>query len=115
MITRRRFALSTSAALASFGITGIPFLEKASQAAISRSAESAKGRALVVVQLAGGNDGLNTVVPYSDPLYVSLRPTIALAEGERLRLDERVALHSALAPLHERFGKGSVAVVQGVG
>jgi uncharacterized protein (DUF1501 family) len=112
MITRRRFALSTSAALASLGITGIPVLERAARAATSLSTS---GRALVVIQLAGGNDGLNTVVPYSDSLYASLRPTIALSEGERLRLDERVALNSALAPLHERFGKGSIAVVQGVG
>jgi uncharacterized protein (DUF1501 family) len=72
-------------------------------------------RALVLIQLAGGNDGLNTVVPAADPLYRKLRPQVGLAPSELLDLDGKVALHEALRPLHERFKAGKVAIVQGVG
>jgi uncharacterized protein (DUF1501 family) len=70
---------------------------------------------LVVVQMAGGNDGLNTVVPYSDDNYHRVRPTLALAEGGVIRLDDRIGLNPALAPLAELYREGHVALVQGVG
>jgi uncharacterized protein (DUF1501 family) len=70
---------------------------------------------LVVVQMGGGNDGLNTVVPYSDDAYARARPTIRLAESEVLRLDSRIALNKALAGLMELYQGGKVAIVQGVG
>ncbi len=69
---------------------------------------------LVIVQLAGGNDGLNTVVPFSDDRYHRLRPTLALREGLH-RLNDDLGLHPAcgdLAALHE---EGKLAIVQNVG
>ena len=73
-------------------------------------------RILVVVQLAGGNDGLNTLVPISDPRYRSLRPTVALAAGDVLPIrDTPLALHSGLAKLHALFERGQLAILQGVG
>jgi len=73
-------------------------------------------RILVVIQLAGGNDGLNTLVPISDPRYRSLRPTVALAASDVLPIrDTPLALHSSLARLHGLFERGQLAVVQGVG
>jgi len=70
---------------------------------------------LVLVQLAGGNDGLNTVVPFTDPHYRRLRPTLALGDSELLRIDDRFALHRACAPLHSLLSEGKLGIVQNVG
>ncbi len=70
---------------------------------------------LVVVQMGGGNDGLNTVVPYPDDAYHRVRPTIGLAENAVLELDGRIGFNPALAALAEMYKQGRVAVVQGVG
>src|SRR5215472_13269703 len=67
----------------------------------SHLAETATDRTLIVVQMAGGNDGLNTVIPISDPLYRQMRPTLAVPETQVLPLeaDLRLGLHPNLAPL----------------
>ena len=57
-----------------------------------------KGRILVVVQLDGGNDGLNTVVPYGDDEYRKHRPKLAIAAGELKKVDDQVGLHPSLEP-----------------
>ena len=54
---------------------------------------------VVLVELKGGNDGLNTVVPVGDPAYARLRPKLAIARDDVIRLSDRAALHPALAPL----------------
>ena len=75
------------------------------------------GNILVVLQLAGGNDGLNTVVPFGDDDYRRARPSLALRENQVLKLGAkaRVGLHSALAGLAKSFEAGDLALVQGVG
>lgn len=73
------------------------------------------GGVLVVCQLSGGNDGLNTLVPYADPLYRQLRPTLALPESDLLDLDGHMALHPSLGGLRDLYAEGKVALVQGVG
>jgi uncharacterized protein (DUF1501 family) len=78
-------------------------------------AASATDRVLVLVELKGGNDGLNTVVPYADPAYALLRPTLALKPDGVLPLDEKVGLHPALAPLMPLWAQGELAVLQGLG
>ena len=70
---------------------------------------------LVVVQMVGGNDGLNTIGPWSDDAYHRLRPVIRIAEGSVLKLDGRIGLNPALAGLKELYAQGQVAIVQGVG
>ena len=72
-------------------------------------------RLLILVELKGGNDGLNTVVPYADPAYYELRPRLALARDAVLQLDARAGLHPALEPLMPMWRAGELAVVQGVG
>ena len=72
-------------------------------------------RALVVLQLTGGNDGLNTVVPHSQDAYYRERPGLAVARGELLRLDDDHGLHPSLAGLEALFAAGQLAVVHGVG
>lgn len=72
-------------------------------------------RLLVLVELKGGNDGLNTVIPYASADYTRLRPTLAIARDQVLQLDEQRGLHPALAPLLPLWQGGQLAIVQGVG
>jgi uncharacterized protein (DUF1501 family) len=72
-------------------------------------------RLLVLIELKGGNDGLNTLVPYADATYYALRPKLAIARGEVVQLSDRVGLHPALAPLLPFWKKRELAVLQGVG
>ncbi len=72
-------------------------------------------RLLVLVELKGGNDALNTVVPYTSQAYYSLRPRIAIKSDDVLQLDERAGLHPALKPLMPLWQTKDLAVVQGVG
>ena len=75
------------------------------------------GNILVVLQLAGGNDGLNTLIPFGDDDYRRARPTLAFKENQVLKLGakEKVGLHSALGGLAKSFEAGDLAIVQGVG
>ena len=72
---------------------------------------------LIVVQLTGGNDYMNTVVPYGDPLYRDNRPTVSVAEESILPIDahEGYGFNPVLAPLKELYDEGRVAVINGVG
>jgi|HubBroStandDraft_5_1064220.scaffolds.fasta_scaffold97968_1 uncharacterized protein (DUF1501 family) len=72
-------------------------------------------RILLLVELKGGNDGINTVIPYADPLYRALRPAIGLAREQVLQLDEHVGLHRKLEPLMAAWKARDLAIVQGVG
>jgi len=76
---------------------------------------SARNKTLVIVQLAGGVDGLNTVVPYKDGAYRDARPQMGLPAEQLLPLNERAALHPALGKLKDLFDTGKVAIVEGVG
>src|SRR3989440_4414173 len=81
----------------------------------SLMAQTASDRTLIVVQMAGGNDGLNTVVPYTDPLYIKMRPTLGVPQSKVLTLDSRLGLHPNLAPLKSLWDAGHLAIVEGVG
>jgi len=74
-------------------------------------------RVLVVVQLSGGNDGLNTVIPFGFDNYYKSRSNLAVRQADLLTLDTNagIGLHPSLAPLHEMIGEGLAGVVQGVG
>lgn len=72
-------------------------------------------KTLVVVQLEGGIDGLNTVIPYGDANYRTLRPTIGAVADAPVTLDDRYALHPSLAPLKAIWDAGKLAIVHGVG
>src|SRR5205085_6697099 len=81
----------------------------------SHIAQTASDRTLIVVQMAGGNDGLNTVIPFTDPLYHQMRPTISVPEASVLQLDTRLGLHANLQPLKQLWDAGHLAIVEGVG
>jgi uncharacterized protein (DUF1501 family) len=72
-------------------------------------------RLLILVELKGANDGLNTVIPFADPEYARLRPRIGIKREEVLQLDERSALHPALQPLMALWQARELAIVQTVG
>ena len=72
-------------------------------------------RVLVVVQLAGGNDGLNTIVPHGDDLYRKARPRLGVDPKKMLKIDEHTGMHPELAELKGLLDDGSLAVVQNVG
>jgi len=70
---------------------------------------------LVVLQLAGGNDGLNTLVPYADDIYQKSRPRLAKKEKDIVRINDHLGLNSAMSFLGSMFDDGNVGIVQGVG
>ena len=113
----RRDFMKAGALFVSMSLTMPSFLARTIQATSERAISQAYGRrkTLVVVQLGGGNDGLNTVVPDSDPTYYKVRPAIAIPEAQVLPVSGEVGLHPSMAALKGRFDQGQVAVVQGVG
>lgn len=70
---------------------------------------------LVLIELKGGNDGLNTLVPYTDPAYYALRPKLAVPRDQVVQLSDGVGLHPALAPLLPFWTHRELAILQGVG
>jgi uncharacterized protein (DUF1501 family) len=72
-------------------------------------------RLLVLIELKGGNDGLNTVVPYANPAYYDLRPKLAVPRDQVVQLSDAVGLHPALAPFLPLWTRRELAVLQGVG
>ncbi|MDQ3703568.1 MAG: DUF1501 domain-containing protein, partial [Chloroflexota bacterium] len=81
----------------------------------SASSDPMANRTLIVVQMAGGNDGLNTVVPYADGLYYQNRKNVSVPEGEVLKLDDRFGLHPAMGGVKSLWDAGKLAIVHGVG
>lgn len=70
---------------------------------------------LVIIQLSGGNDGLNTIIPYKNDLYFKNRPTINLGAQNVLKLNDELGLHSNLAPLKNLFDQGYLSIINNVG
>ena len=86
------------------------------QSALAATPAPEKDRSvLVLVQLAGGNDGLNTLVPFEDADYYRLRPTLAIAKDKVLPLSDIAGLHPSCTAMHRLFNAGKLAVVQNVG
>lgn len=116
-ITRREFVRSASvggaAGLAVPAVFG-SMVESLFAAPANKKAEG-DDPILVVVQLAGGNDGLNTVIPYTSDHYYRARPTLAVEKKRILRLNDAVGLHPSMMGLKELYDRGHVAIVQGVG
>jgi uncharacterized protein (DUF1501 family) len=79
------------------------------------AAQPGYGNLLILIELKGGNDGLNTVVPYAASEYYALRPRIAVPRDQALQLDHATGLHPALEPLMRLWQDRELAIVQGVG
>ena len=77
--------------------------------------QSDKDPVLVVVQLTGGNDYLNTVIPHSNPLYHDYRPTVRITEAETLKIDSNIGFHPSMSPLFDLYNEDKVGIIHGVG
>jgi uncharacterized protein (DUF1501 family) len=113
--TRRDFLRYSVAGSSMVALAGaIPnFLGKTAAQAPAAQQNGARDTILVVVQLTGGNDGLNTVIPHNDPEYIRLRPTLRIRDS--LRINDHLGLHPAMTGLHGLLEDQSLCIVQGVG
>ncbi len=112
MQTRRDFLKTSAGATLVASSASLPgFLASTAGAATIGRDE----RILVVVQLSGGNDGLNTVVPYEDDRYHALRPTLRVDKGSVHKLDDALGLHPSMSAMKGLYDDGQLGVVMNVG
>jgi uncharacterized protein (DUF1501 family) len=111
--TRRDFLKQSS--LVAWGLSVPTFLSRTAMAAPLSGSPGTKDSILVVVQLTGGNDGLNTVIPFKDPEYAKLRPTLKINESDVKKLTDSIGLHPAMNDLMKMHESNELCVVQGVG
>ncbi|WP_299121749.1 DUF1501 domain-containing protein [uncultured Winogradskyella sp.] len=105
---RRKFLKNS--ALAS-GLFFVPSFVKALE---SVATERLGYKRLVIIQLAGGNDGLNTIIPYNNDIYYNSRPRLAITK-DIIKLNDNLGFHPSLAPLRSLFDKGELSVINNVG
>ncbi|WP_282148575.1 DUF1501 domain-containing protein [Algibacter lectus] len=106
---RRKFLKQSSLASSLFFV---PSFVKA----FEQVAQSQLGyKRLVIIQLSGGNDGLNTVIPYQNDLYYKARPSLGIKKSEVLKLNDEVGLHKSLKPLKHLYDNGDLCVINNVG
>ncbi len=115
VFTRREFL--RGALIAGAGMTLPAFLTEAVSAnAVEGHLPGFKDdRILVVIQLGGGNDGLNTIVPYGDDAYYRSRQVLRVERQQLLRLDDQLAMNDAMTGLKELYDEGGLGIVNGVG
>ncbi len=119
MMDRRRFLRGATVSLLPLALSGFP-LRVFSRTPLLHTIGNrfaGTGRSLVIVQLGGGSDGLNAVIPYGMSAYYNNRPTIGIPANQVLPLSGSVVmgLHPSLAPVHSLFNEGKICIVQGVG
>jgi uncharacterized protein (DUF1501 family) len=107
----RRHFLQRSAGLVAIGASAPAFLSRA----IAADKQDPDQRILVIVQLAGGNDGVNTVIPYADDAYHKARPSLAFKKETVLKIDDHIGLHPQMAGLKALYDEGVLSILQGVG
>lgn len=117
---RRNFLASTTAAAVGTQLLGGVPLRAFSPFELLPTLAEENDRILIVIQLFGGNDGLNTVIPCDDPEYYNIRPNIGVAKEKAVNVLSKVYLHPALDPantynMKRMLEDGRLAIVQGVG
>jgi len=112
MLNRRTFLTRTLQGSSLLALGGVvpQFL-----ANTARAAEVGKESVLVVIEMTGGNDGLNTVIPYADDIYQKARPTLRFAKEKVIKVDDYIGLHPAMKAFGTMLQNQSLAIVQGVG
>jgi uncharacterized protein (DUF1501 family) len=108
MLTRRDFLKRSSLIATAPFVPG--FVERT-----ARAAEPGKDPILVVLEMTGGNDGLNTVIPYRDDAYHRARPTIGFKDNQVVKVNDELGLHPALQQMGQLLQQQKLAIVQGVG
>ena len=117
LITRRQFLKTSMVAVPAAAAMPAVF-SRAVAAAIHEQQSGAApmgNRTLVIVQMAGGNDGLNTVVPANDGRYYELRGNLAIPQNDVISIDGQVGFHPSLTAFKELWDEGVLAIVEGVG
>lgn len=112
MVSRKKF-LQTGGLLSLSGMLAPSFLASTVFGSPSSLADGKK--ALVVIQMTGGADGLNTLIPFTDQTYYQRRPNLAVKAEEVLKLNETLGLHPNMKAMKELYDKGQMAAVTGVG
>ncbi|GAA4235371.1 DUF1501 domain-containing protein [Postechiella marina] len=106
---RRKFLKNSSLASSLFFV---PSFVKAFEQVAS---ESFGYKRLVIIQLSGGNDGLNTIIPYRNDLYYKERPTLGILKKDVIKINDEVGLHPSLTPLKSLYDQGNLTVINNVG
>jgi uncharacterized protein (DUF1501 family) len=115
-ITRRRFLVTSGVAGGTALASGAATVTwKQLHARAQTDQQPSGSKILVIVTLYGGNDGLNTLIPYADAAYHSARPELAYAEGDVLKLDSALGLNPAMTGIQKLWQAKQLAIVRGVG
>ena len=121
-LTTRRAFLGKGLTMLAAGATVPTFLNRTAFAVgrpfdtlLTGQASGVDGKILVVVQLSGGNDGLNTIVPFGDDNYYRVRPTLGIRGEQTLQLTDGLGLNPQLSGFKELFDDGRMTIIQGVG
>lgn len=115
--TRRDFLRTSigTGSLVSMGLVVPRFLQRAGAATPTIDKPGAKDTILVVVELNGGNDGVNTIVPFKDPDYAKLRPNLKLPTDQLKKINDSLGMHPSMDGLSKLLEEQSLCIVQGVG
>jgi len=115
MSTSRRDFLLSGLGLMGAVLYGPDLLGLLAQQAQAAPRVVGSSKILIIIQMSGGNDGLNTVIPFTDPAYLKIRPTIGIKPDVVLKLDDKVALNPNMTPFQDMYKAGKLAIIQGVG
>ena len=107
--------MALGGAAASFVVGGMPVKAYARHSMFESLRDIETDRVLVLLQLSGGNDGLNTVVPIGNDLYYQNRPSLAIPANQAVKLNNKFGLHPMLNPLETLWGEGNFGIIHGVG
>ncbi len=110
---KRRDFIKNSA-LASAGTMLVPSFLKAFEQATT-NASTGQGKTLVIIQWSGGNDGLNTIVPYQNDIYYQKRPQLAISPSEVIKLSDEVGMNPAMQALQGIYDQGYLSIINQVG
>lgn len=113
-LSRRDF-LKHSSVYSALGVVAPQFLTRTAEAATQSIAGFDNDHVLVVVQLSGGNDGLNMLVPHTDDAYHRARPQIGLKKDRLIKLNDDLALNDKFAPMKNLYDNGQLSIIQGIG
>src|SRR5271169_5512853 len=112
MFTRRRFLTHT---LKGSSLVALSALVPQFVSRTAHAAAPGKDTILVVLEMTGGNDGLNTVIPYADDLYHKARPTLRKTKDQVLKVNDHIGLNPSMRSFDQMLQQGQLAIVQGVG
>ncbi len=112
MFTRRQFLQRT---LQASSLVALGHLVPGFVVNTARAADAGKDTVLILIEMTGGNDGLNMVIPYTDDLYYKARPTLGVKKEQAIKVTDSIGLNPGLRPLDPLLQQGELAVVQGVG